>query len=163
VDFVQLAAALGLERGEAEGEGESAGGPGQAALAALAAEWAASQVTRPAGEVFFLQPAYVTAAGRGAYLPADLTAAAAAAADHVAAEAPWRALAWHCHYCLYRSPAYAAYPALPIRRWPVLRGAGGVSHWDAGLFYLVVLLSGMPETRSVYLARGIPEVVARAS
>lgn len=119
----------------------------------LAAEWEASQDSLPATIPYFLEQEYVTAACRDAHLLAEVETAAAA--RRIAAHPDLRALAWHCRHCLYDCPTY---PSHQIWRWPSLAGA---LEQDAGLFYLLVLLAGMPTLRSVYRDHAIPEHVAR--
>ena len=123
------------------------------AAEALAPEWDAAQATLPAGPLPFLAPGFVAAASAAAALPAEVAALALVTAEHAAASAPLRALAWHGHHCLYRA---AAYPR-SFGAWPALTAAlGRPDH----LFYLLVLLSGMPELQRRYQQHDVPETVA---
>lgn len=68
---------------------------------------------------------------------------------------PHCALVWHCHFFVYGPGLYSRDA---IWRWPILTDALGD---DAGLFYLLVLLSGMAELQELYRQHSIPESVAR--
>ena len=137
MELTEVARRLGIEQTEA-----------------LAVGWTESQATLPA-ELLFLDPAYVAAACRDTYVPGEAAAAAIAASARVARDPALRALAWHGHVCLFRSPAY---PLEQIRNWPLLTAPLGD---DAGLFLLLILLSNVPELRTIYQERRIPEHVAR--
>ena len=123
----------------------------------LEPSWEVSRRAMPDGGVPFLTPDFVSEACRGIYLPDGIAQAAVAAADLVAKNCALRALAWHCHWCLYRVDGYSSRLA---DDWPCLKGTMGEL---AGLFYLLVLLSRFPEMRSVHRAHGIPERVLRDS
>lgn len=123
----------------------------------LEPSWEVSRRAMPDGGVPFLTPDFVSEACRGIYLPDGIAQAAVAAADLVARNCALRALAWHCHWCLYRVDGYSSRLA---DDWPCLKGTMGEL---AGLFYLLVLLSRFPEMRSVHRAHGIPERVLRDS
>ena len=119
--------------------------------------WDASQDAMPEGEVSFLSAAFVDEACRGIYLPEEITEAAVEAAQRVSGSPALCALAWHCHWCLYR---YAHYPSRLADRWPSMEGVPG----DAdGLFYLLVLLSWFPHMEAVHRAHALPEPVVRES
>jgi len=122
---------------------------------ALTPDWDASQAAIPSGSFFFLEPAYVTTACERTFLPGDVAKAVLAAAARIAAEPALSALAWHFHYCLFRTQGY---PDASVGRWPHLKGPLGS---EAGLFYVVVLLSGLPGMQAVYRARGIPAEIFR--
>ena len=123
----------------------------------LAERWEETQATLPSTLPFFLDAAFVEAACRDAYLPAEATAGALRAACRVAGDAQLQALAWHCHRCLYHAPGY---PGTLVHRWPHLDAALGE---DAGGFYLLVLLSNMAALRALYAEHAIPTDVARAT
>jgi hypothetical protein len=124
---------------------------------ALEPDWTASLATLPVGPLAFLQPAFVRNAGEAAGLPAEIIDRACATAAKVAATDALRALAWHCHYCVYRAPHY---PRAAIAAWPSLSAALGERDT---LFYLLILLSGMPELQRLYREHGVPADVARAT
>ena len=119
--------------------------------------WDASQDAMPEGEVGFLSPAFLREACRGVYLPEEITEAAVEAARRVGGNPALCALAWHCHWCLYR---YENYPSRLADRWPSMEGVLG----DAdGLFYMLVLLSWFPHMEAVHRAHALPEPVVRES
>lgn len=122
----------------------------------LEVDWAASQACLPAGPLFFLEPAFVTDGCDAAGLPAEITARACSTAARVAAADPLRALAWHCHYCVYRAPVY---PRAAIAAWPSLAALDA----QDSLFYLLILLSGMPELQRLCREHEVPTEVARAT
>lgn len=123
----------------------------------LESSWEISRRAMPDGGVPFLSPDFVIEACRGIYLPEDIVKAAVAAADLVAKDAALRALAWHCHWCLYHVEGYSSRLA---DDWPCMEGPLGEL---AGLFYLLVLLSRFRRMRAVHRAHGIPERVVRDS
>jgi hypothetical protein len=120
----------------------------------LQREWATSRQSMPAAELPFLAREFVAEACRGVYLSEEMAQAAMDVRHRVAASAALRALAWHFHHCLYQS---AGYPLEEVAQWPTLEGALGE---DAGMFYLLVLLSGWPELQTLYSAHDVPTNVA---
>ena len=119
--------------------------------------WEVSQRAMPEGEIPFLSPDFVREACRGIYLPEEIVQAAVAAADLVAKNRALRALAWHCHWCLYHVEGYSSRLA---DDWPSVKGPMGEL---TGLFYLLVLLSRFRQMRATHRAHGIPEKVVRDS
>jgi hypothetical protein len=140
VDYATICAALGIDGSQSAEEASP-----------RPADWAASQVARPSGPLWFLEPYYIRQASDEAELPADaldpLLAAAQRSAEHPAA----LALAWYCYYCLYRARHTAAW-----RRWPPLEGLLGR---DADLFRLLVVLSNLPAMHALYRERAVPQAV----
>ena len=124
---------------------------------ALESGWEDSRRAMPDGEVRFLTSDFVSEACRGICLPEDIVQAAVHAAARVSRNSAMRALAWHCHWCLYRVKGYSSRYA---DNWPCMSGPLGES---TGLFYLLVLLSWFPHMRSVHRAHGIPEKVVHDS
>ena len=123
----------------------------------LALDWGASQRTMPVGQLDFLFPAFVGEACRGVFLPDEVTDRALAAARRVAANPALQALAWHCHWCLYRSSDDPDWSKVRLPWMPdVLEEA-------TGMFYLLVLLSWFPQMRSVHESHSLPEQVVRDS
>lgn len=116
--------------------------------------WAAAEQARPAGPLPFLAPDYLAWACEAAFLPPPIAAAVAAAARRVAGDEALSALAWYCHCRLHRD---ACGPA-EIRNWPLLRGALGD---EAGLFNVLVLLSGIGDMLAIHRRRGIPPDITR--
>lgn len=117
-------------------------------------DWAATQQSFPPSGPDFLDPSFVDGACRAACLPDDIRAAAVAAARRAGANAALQAFAWHCHVTLFRP---GRYDRNAVWGWPRLDGVLGQ---DAGLFYLLVLLTGMPALRERYRQRDIPQRVA---
>ncbi len=109
----------------------------------------------PAGPLFFLAPKFLTDACEYVKVPPEVAQAAVAAAARIAGNPSLRALAWHCHHSLFRAEDY---PRDCIRQWPTLEGTLGD---DAGMFYLLALLSGVPGMRAIHEARRIPPAVVR--
>jgi hypothetical protein len=123
---------------------------------AFAPDWDRRMRVMPEAPLPFLTPECVTWACREAYLPGDIAAAVAAAARRVAADGALRALAWYCHASLFGTDG--GRPS--VREWPLLTAALGR---DAGMFYVLVLLSGTPRMQAVHRQRGIPADVVRAT
>ncbi|MBI3945211.1 MAG: DUF5596 domain-containing protein [Armatimonadetes bacterium] len=120
----------------------------------FAPDWERHLREIPQGSLPFLAPDCVATACRAAFIPEERTAEILAAARRVAADPAASALAWHCHAALFR-------PGEPRPRtgaWPMLTAALGR---DAGLFYILVLLSGTPQAQAVHRARAIPPDIAR--
>lgn len=126
----------------------------------LEMEWEASQQSMPAGDLFFLDPRYAVEACREICLCDDIAQAAAAVCPRISGSGALQALAWHFHHCLYRAagPPYSNNAWDTIHSWPVLKEA---LEDDAGMFYLVVLLSGLPLMRSVHQAHSVPTEIVR--
>jgi len=120
----------------------------------LQAEWASSRDCRPGGAPAFLSPGPVADACRDLSLPRIAQEALLAAAGRVAADPALSALAWHLHYCAFRSDSYPAWGA--IARWPSADRLTTALDADGRTFYLLVLTSGLPGMRAIYEARRIP-------
>ena len=125
--------------------------------ALLALEWEPSQSAMPEGELPFpfLSPEFVGEACRSIYLSDDIAEAAIAAARRIAERPALSALAWH--WCLYRCKNY---PNRVADRWPSLEGA---LQDAAGMFYVIALLSHVPEMHAINRAHSIPDRVVRDS
>lgn len=122
---------------------------------ALQTGWASSQQAMPAGEAFFLAPEFVAEACAATCLSAEVTGKAVALGARIAGDAALRALAWHCHYCLFRAEDY---PRDRVREWPTLEEALGEDH---GMFNVLVLLSGVPQMRAIHKAHRVPADIVR--
>lgn len=128
----------------------------------LKAEWERSQASMPEGEVFFLDPGYAAEACREIHLQDEIAQAAAAVCPRIAGSAALKALAWHFHHCLYRfsGPPYANDAWDTVHSWPALKEQLGD---EAGMFYLTVLLSGLPQMKAVHESHHVPPDVVRAT
>src|SRR5438067_970802 len=102
----------------------------------------------------FLTAEYVMWACREAYLPAEMAEAVAAAARRVGADEALQALAWYCHAGLFGPGAGRP----NVQEWPLLTAT---LDRDAGMFYVLVLLSGTPQMQAAHRLRGIPADVVR--
>jgi len=121
----------------------------------LGQEWESSQQSMPAEGLPFLAPEFVRNAAHAVGLSGEQAAAAATAAQRIAANASLRALAWHCHYCCFRSNSYKR---RNLADWPPLTPA---LREDSGLFYLLMTLSGLPHMQGVHTAHSVPAQVVR--
>lgn len=133
----------------------AAAGASREAVDAVAPEWDTSQAEYPPGGPPFLSPAYVRDAAALASLAPEAIDAAVRSAERIARSEALSRLAWHCRYALLRS---ATYPRSNLARWPAPVGSLGA---DAGLFFVLVVLSGVENLRAVYARRGIPDQVLR--
>lgn len=124
---------------------------------ALEPGWSTAQASMPSGPLFFLEPAFVSSACDDAGLAAEIKALTRDTAARVAASDPLRALAWYCYSSVYRDPTY---PRAAIAAWP--SPAAALGEQDS-LFYLLILLSGMPELQRLYRTHDIPSEVAKAT
>ncbi len=121
--------------------------------AAFSPEWDRIMGSLPE-TVAFLEPGYVRWACERAYLPGEITELALQAARRISDDPALRALAWYCHSRLF-GPAQERQQA---RDWPLLTAALGP---DAGLFNMLLLLSGTPHMQEIHRARGVPAQVTR--
>ncbi len=119
----------------------------------LQEQWESSKHSKPPKRLFFLSPEFIVDACQAIPLPAEVAQAAIAVSQRIATDAALQALAWHYHYCLF---CCRNYPENNIDRWPFLTG---ILQDDAGMFYVLVLLSGLPEMQALHRARSIPPKV----
>jgi hypothetical protein len=85
-----------------------------------------------------------------------MTEAAVAAAGRIAADEALAAFAWYCHDRLFLQKNQK----VNVRAWPDLQQT---LDRDAGMFYVLVLLSGTPQRQETHGRRGIPADVVRAT
>lgn len=140
VKFAEVAGELGLEE-HAE---------------TLGKQWDSSQRTMPT-EIPFLREEFVLWACREVGVPQEIARACAQAAARVCQRGVLRRLAWHLHYRLYVAGDTGWDE---VRSWPPLDHLLGE---EAGLFYLVVLLSNLPRLRERHRNHQVPEEVTRAT
>ena len=127
----------------------------------LRTEWESSQRSLPSGDLFFFAPEFAIEACREVHLSEEMAQAAAAACGRLPASLAVKALAWHYHHCLFETagPPYDRGGVFGTAgSWPSLEGA---LHEDAGMFYLLVLLSGLPTMKAVHDAHSVPAEVRR--
>jgi hypothetical protein len=129
----------------------------EASKDALGLEWESSRRSLSAGGFPFLHPDAIAESCSALFLSDELRQAVVAAAERVAGDASLRALAWHCHYCLFLSPRY---PEDRVWGWPSLEE---VLQEQAAMFYLLVLLSGMPRLPAYHQAHGVSADVVRGT
>ncbi len=119
----------------------------------FAGSWDRIQAARPE-PVPFLEPAFVRWACEFAGLNAEITSQALATATRVRDDEALRAMAWWRH-----SRFFGPADQRPRDRgFPTLNAALGN---EAGMFNVLVLLSGTPYMQAVHRARGVPESVTR--
>lgn len=122
---------------------------------ALTRGWARIAATRPAS-LTFLEPDFIRRACEEAGLAAAITDQALTTAARVRGDDALQALAWWYHVRLFgpadRRPR--------TRELPLLTAALGD---EAGMFNVLILLSGTPHMRAVHRARGVPASVTRES
>ena len=121
----------------------------------LDAEWTASQNTMAAGRPPFLLPDPIAENAGWAGLEPDAINALQNAAARIAADADLTRLAWHCHHLLFLSETYER---RNLRSWPMFVDLLGE---HCGAFYLLIALSGLPQTRAFHRSRSVPDRVAR--
>ena len=120
----------------------------------LETEWDASQNCRPSDTLPFLSPRCIADACRDLSLPTSAQQALVALAAIVSANRGLSALAWHFHYCAFRSDTYPLWG--PIARWPSVESLGKLLKYDGRTFCLLIVTSGLPGMRAVYDTRSIP-------
>lgn len=125
------------------------------ASAALAAEWEVSQAAVPEGDLWFLAPEFVRGACAELGAPEQVAQAAIRVAERMAASQSLCALIWHLHYRLYQTKT-AGWDE--VCGWPTLEACLGA---NAGLFYLILVVSNLPQMKEVHQAHHVPESVIR--
>jgi hypothetical protein len=123
----------------------------------LEIEWEDSTSCFPESGLPFLAPQAVVDACRLLSLPAGAQEALLAVAGEVAVDPVLSALAWHMHYCAFRSQTYPFWETIP--RWPPVESISGLLEGDGRTFYLLILTSELPGMRAVYETRRIPQDV----
>lgn len=121
---------------------------------ALQADWRQSQQEMPS-HLPFLKPEFVRWACSQVYVPDEMAEAAARMAERVAGSEPLRRLAWHMRYRLYQAEN-AGWD--DVCAWPTLQASLGE---EAGLFYLVVLVSNVPEMQELHRRHQVPAEVVQ--
>ncbi len=124
-------------------------------LQVLQVEWQTSQQSTPAGGLPYLCPESVAPTCEAISLPRKLAQAALPVSKRIASNAGLNAIAWHYHHCLFRCTAY---PWKNINRWPSLTEA---LREDTGMFYILVMLSGLPGMQAIYRAHSVPGEILR--
>jgi hypothetical protein len=115
----------------------------------LEPNWELSQRVMPKGDLDFLAPDFIRTVCERVFLPREIVSAILETTERIRSDRALKALAWYCHYSLFLSkdaPAFA-------RQWPELTEALGR---DAGLFNVLVLLSGTHRLEELYRKRNIP-------
>jgi hypothetical protein len=124
----------------------------------LRTEWESSQVCLPTGRLPFLSPEFTSDAWQTMCLPEDAAEVAIAVGKRVSSDPALSALAWHFHHCVFRCTTY---PSRHIQGWPSVAAFAGALQEEAGMFYLLVLISGLPTMQDIYTNRSIPPNLAR--
>ena len=122
----------------------------------LDTHWEKSVATFP-GAIPFLPPKAIRENGDWANLPSDAIDFAIRAAKHIASNPDLALMAWHAHRVLFidKSPQGSA-----TRDWPLLAPVLGNF---GGAFYLLIMLSGIPQLRTYHQSRNIPACITRAT
>jgi len=123
----------------------------------LAPHWEESLASLPPGRPSFLDPEEFIHSREFAGLPADADASLRDAAEAIAASPALLELAWHCHQLVY---VHRDYAPNNIHQWPELEDALGEL---SGAFYLLILLSGVPQMIRLHSDMGIPAEVTAAT
>jgi len=120
----------------------------------LRTNWEQARSAMPEGGILFLSPQFIDWACEVAYLTKGMARSVGQAARRIAGDEALRTLAWYCHYNLVQETE----GNVPVREWPELRTA---LDKDAGMFYVVVLLSLTAEMNEVHRERNIPDAIVR--
>ena len=119
---------------------------------AIAEAWATSMTGMPERPPF-LERDFLRGACAYLDLPGTVEAEVMAAALRIREDLALTALAWHGHCRLGEA-------GLGLRGWPSLAKALGA---QAGMFYVLLVLSFAPRARAVHTAHQVPEDVVRAT
>ncbi len=122
---------------------------------AVSPEWELSQQSMRRRDADFLSPDFVRAASTDVGLPTEAGEAAVVAARRTADSPHLSSLIWHFHYRLYQSRTPSWHN---IETWPTLEASLGD---DAGVFYLVLLLSNVPAVLDLHRSHQVPPEVTR--
>jgi len=112
--------------------------------ACWAETWAQSQMTFATEATAALDAARIAEACDAARMAGEVADLAVGCARMIAADARLMRLAWHCHWLIFRSGLDPR-----VNSWPPATEAGD------RMLYAVVLLSGLPWTRTAHAVRGI--------
>ncbi len=115
-------------------------------------QWEKSVATFP-GTLPFLQPEAIRENGDCAGLPSDAIDFTIRAAKQVASNADLARMAWHAHRVLFVDKR-----GQNLRDWPLLARVLGNF---GGVFYLLIMLSGIPQVRAYHQSRNIPDAITR--
>ncbi len=103
----------------------------------------------------FLQPESIQKYGNWATLPPDAINFVTQAAQHIASDPELTLLAWHVHRLLFIDKNIAR---SSTRDWPLL--APLLNNYG-GAFYLLLVLSGIPQIREFHKSHNVPDDIAR--
>lgn len=116
--------------------------------------WEASQAFWSEREPFFLKPEFIAEACEFVGISAETVDKLISIGKLVYQDETLRELALYLHYCLFHQQDYSL--AL-IRQWP--SKIPGLE--EASVFYLLLVISGLPQLREFYQKHSIPEDVFR--
>ena len=117
--------------------------------------WKDSQAVLTSGDIFFLKQEYIVDSCKFLNLPQDITKAAILASEKVNNDFCLRELAWYFHYCLFHA---SDYPQNYITSWPPLIST---MKKETGVFYLLVIMSGLEKVRKYYQSNLIPLAILK--
>ena len=120
----------------------------------LDADWDKSTQTFP-GDLPFLRPAAIRENGIWADLPPDAIDFTIQAAKHIADDTNLSRLAWHAHRLIFIDKSI---DRSSVRDWPLLAPILGNY---GGAFYLLLILSGIPQIREFHQSHNVPDDIAR--
>jgi hypothetical protein len=115
--------------------------------------WDEAMRAAPAEPPAFLRPAAIAEACAAASMDEAQTKAAVATGGRIEGDPALRTLLWYYHYSMF-----LAVPFVFEATWPPLDDALGA---DAGMFHMLVVLSGMEHARQIHRGRGIAADVVR--
>ncbi len=119
------------------------------------AGWGRASAAMPDESLCFLRPEFVRKACDAVYLQKEIRERAISVARRVASDKALRALAWYCHWFLFLED----HPYREVS-WPLLESAFGA---EAGMFNVLVLLSGVPRMRNIHERANIPRDIVRST
>jgi hypothetical protein len=125
---------------------------------ALSEGWEGAQASRPE-ELSFLKPEFLAEVGDWCSLPEEAVGAVTSAAQRIAAVPELAALAWYFHHQMYLNPAFRR---AQIGSWPPNTYFESVLGEEAGMLYLLALVSGLPHVLSFHRDHELPEELSRA-
>lgn len=124
----------------------------------FAGGWEEAEAGRPE-RLFFLEAQFLREMVDWCSLPDEAGETAIAAAGRIVASPELTALVWYLHHCLYREPGY---DRGKVYGWPPVAALEPTLGEEAGMLYLLGLVSGLPRVLEYHRAHEVPEEVTRA-
>ena len=128
--------------------------PWQECMAPFVAIWHETQEDLPASGIRFLSSGFIGRSARYCGIAQDMVEKLVRVARMIEEDPGLRSVAWFLHHGLWINRI----PGIRMSEWPV---PTETLKEDAGLFYVIVLLAGVPRLQGIYRTLGVPSGVVR--